>query len=122
MKVHLLLAAAVIPSVAGATDQAVFSKAYLADQSAVYLSLLSHTPSADTGYDFDVLIGLTRVSREGHIVYEDGRRHSAHVRCGVRPVVLVSGIEYPVTVSANPATPQRWMGDLWKSVCETPTT
>jgi hypothetical protein len=122
MRVHLLVGLAVLPATVTAAEHNYFSRTYLADESAVYLSLLSNQPSKDAGYDFDVLIGLTRVSREGTVLFHDTGRHGAHVRCGLQPAVSVGGMDYAVGFRVGAAGSQRWTDDLWKSVCDRPAT
>ena len=120
MKGRFLVAIALISTPASASDLLVFHTSYFADSASVDLSLLSNRQSSDTGYDFDVLIGLAETTANGSLHYSDKTAHRARVRCSHPAIILVGGTRYQVKLSDSADDADRWKADLWKAVCGVP--
>ncbi|MBB4192542.1 hypothetical protein GGE45_002108 [Rhizobium aethiopicum] len=88
------------------------------DSRLVSLSLTEGGPAHDRAFDFDVVITLSEIDRDGAVLYQDGGRHEASVRCVSPAMVRVNSAEYVVDVSARPGTD--WKHDLWATLCTAP--
>lgn len=84
----------------------------------VSLSLAEGWPADDPAFDFDVVITLSEIDRGGAVLYQDGGRHEASVRCVSPAMVCVNSAEYAVDVSARPGTD--WKHDLRARLCTAP--
>ncbi|MDO3435457.1 hypothetical protein QWJ46_22560 [Rhizobium sp. CBN3] len=84
----------------------------------VSLSLMERGPAHDPSFDFDVVITLSEIDRSGAVLYRDGGRHEASVRCVSPATVRVNSTDYAVDLSARPGID--WKHDLWARLCTAP--
>lgn len=107
-------------SISFASGHVVFYTASFGDSGSVSLSLAEGRPSHDPTFDFDAVITLSESSPGGAVLYRDGGRHEASVRCTRPAIVRVGSIDYPIDVSIHPGTD--WKHDLWAALCAAPVT
>jgi len=105
-------------SVSSASGHAVFHTASFGDRGLVNLGLSEGRPSRDPAFDFDAIITLSETDHGGAVLYRDGARHEASVRCGSPAMVRIGAVDYPVDVSV-PAGGD-WKHDLWAALCTAP--
>ncbi|WP_157020045.1 hypothetical protein [Mesorhizobium xinjiangense] len=124
MYAHSLISGALLALAATSTSGAepvIFHTSRFSDATTVDLSLVTRQLSVAADYDYDVTIGLTELGADGAQRYRDRGRHRARVRCGAPAGVLVGGTDYAVQPSALPYDPADWKRNLWRTVCEVPT-
>ncbi|SCB56661.1 hypothetical protein GA0061105_101494 [Rhizobium aethiopicum] len=105
-------------SVSVASEHAVFHTASFGGSRSVSLSLAEGGPARDRAFDFDVVITLSEIDRGGAVLYRDGGRHKASVRCVSPATVRINSADYPIDISARPGTD--WKHDLWSALCNAP--
>ncbi|NEJ23166.1 hypothetical protein GR247_23735 [Rhizobium leguminosarum] len=105
-------------STAAASDLAIFHTASFGSSRSVSLSLAEGGPAHDRAFDFDVVITLSEFDGSGIVLYRDGGRHQASVRCVSPAVVRINSANYTVDVSARLGTD--WKHDLWAALCTAP--
>ncbi|MBB3395427.1 MULTISPECIES: hypothetical protein [unclassified Rhizobium] len=102
-------------SMSAASGLAVFHTASLSGSRSVSLSLAKGGPSRDPAFDYDVVITLSEFDGGGAVLYRDGGRHKASVRCLSPAMVRINSADYAIDVSARPGTD--WKHDLWAALC-----
>jgi hypothetical protein len=102
-------------SMSAASGLAVFHTASLGGSRSVSLSLAEGTASRDHAFDFDVVITLSEFDGGGAVLYRDGGRHKASVRCVSPARVRINFADYAIDVSARPGAD--WKHDLWAALC-----
>ena len=105
-------------SMSAASELAVFHTASFGSSRSVSLSLAEGTASGDPAFDFDVVITLSEFDGGGTVLYRDGGRHQASVRCVSPAMVRINSADYAIDVSAQPGTD--WKYDLWAALCTAP--
>ncbi len=105
-------------SMSAASGLAVFHTASFGSSRSVSLSLAEGGPARDPAFDFDVVITLSGFDGGGTVLYRDGGRHEASVRCVSPAMVRINSADYAVDVSARPGTD--WNHDLWAALCTAP--
>lgn len=105
-------------SMSAASGLAIFHTASLGSSRSVSLGLAEGGPARDLAFDFDVVITLSEFDGSGIVLYRDGGRHEASVRCVSPAVVRINSANYTVDVSARPGTD--WKHDLWAALCNSP--
>ncbi|MBX4926569.1 hypothetical protein ABID08_005509 [Rhizobium binae] len=105
-------------SMSVAAGLAVFHTASFGGSRSVSLSLAEGAVSRDPTFDFDVVITLSEFDGGGAVLYRDGGRHKASVRCVSPATVRINSTDYPIDVSARPGTD--WKHDLWSALCNAP--
>ena len=105
-------------SMSAASELAVFHTASFGGSRSVSLSLAEGTASGDPTFDFDVVITLSEFDGGGTVLYRDGGRHQASVRCVSPAMVRINSADYAIDVSAQPGTD--WKYDLWAALCTAP--
>lgn len=113
----LVAAFATVVSGAQAQERQPFHIARFSDSRTIGLAITSSITSTDTQYDFEVGIGLTETSPGGEILFADHGMHSVRVRCEAPGVVEVGGFNH---FMPTPSSSGNWMQDLWRSLCQTP--
>ncbi|MGG7580670.1 hypothetical protein [Rhizobium sp. Nf11,1] len=113
-----LLLCAQSASMSAAAELAVFHTASFGGSQSVSLSLAEGTASRDPAFDFDVVITLSEFEGGGAVLYQDGGRHKASVRCVSPAMVRINSADYAVDISARPGTD--WKHDLWSALCSAP--
>ncbi|WP_028732236.1 hypothetical protein [Rhizobium leguminosarum] len=104
-------------SIAAASGLA-FHTASFGDSRSVSLSLAEGGPARDPAFDFDVVITLSEFDGGGSVVYRDGGRHKASVRCISPAMVRINSADYAIDVSVPPGAD--WKHDLWAALCTAP--
>ncbi|MBX4954249.1 hypothetical protein [Rhizobium lentis] len=115
--VSLILIAQSAP-ISAASELAIFHTASFGGSRSVSLSLAEGTVSRNPAFDFDVVITLSEFDGGGAVLYRDGGRHKASVRCVSPATVRINSADYAVDVSARPGAD--WKHDLWAAVCNAP--
>lgn len=105
-------------SMSAASELAVFHVTSFGGSRSVSLSLAEGGSSRDPAFDFDVVITLSEFDGGGTVLYRDGGRHEASVRCVSPAMVRIKSADYAVDVSARPGTD--WKHDLWAALCTAP--
>ncbi|CAK07388.1 MULTISPECIES: hypothetical protein [Rhizobium] len=105
-------------SMSAASGLAIFHTASFGSSRSVSLGLAEGGPARDLAFDFDVVITLSEFDGSGIVLYRDGGRHEASVRCVSPAVVRINSANYTVDVSARPGTD--WKHDLWAALCTSP--
>jgi hypothetical protein len=100
-----------------ASGLAIFHTASFGSSRSVSLSLAEGGPARDPAFDFDVVITLSEFGG-GTVLYRDGGRHEASVRCVSPAMVRINSADYAVDVSARPGSD--WKRDLWAALCTAP--
>lgn len=121
MRGFVLTLAAGMLSASGAiaSEPLIFHSAHFADDTIVNLGLISNRMATLGGYDYDVLISLSKIQIKNGAVYSDPGRHRALVKCSDPAKVSVRGVDYPVRAS-DPESGSDWKADLWRAVCLVP--
>ncbi|TCU23232.1 hypothetical protein EV130_108381 [Rhizobium azibense] len=101
-----------------ASGPAVFHTASFGGSRSVSLSLAEGRPARDRAFDFDVVITLSEFDSGGTVLYRDGGRHEASVRCVSPAMVRINSADYAIDVSARPGAD--WKHDLWAALCSAP--
>jgi hypothetical protein len=101
-----------------ASGLAIFHTASFGSGRSVSLSLAEGGPARDPTFDFDVVITLSEFDGGGTVLYRDGGRHEASVRCVSPAMVRINSADYAVDVSARPGSD--WKRDLWAALCTAP--
>lgn len=105
-------------SMSVASELAIFHTASFGSSRSVSLSLAEGGPARDPAFDFDVVITLSEFDGGGTVLYRDGGRHQASVRCVSPAMVRINSTDYAIDVSAPPGTD--WKHDLWAALCIAP--
>jgi hypothetical protein len=105
-------------SISAASEFAIFHTASFGSSRSVSLSLAEGRPARDPTFDFDVVIALLEFDGGGTVLYRDGGRHQASVRCVSPAMVRINSADYAVDVSARPGAD--WKHDLWAALCNSP--
>lgn len=114
----LTAAAALLGSTSAAHCQSLaFYTSGFGEHELVSLFLRDATAAAEPGFDYDVLIEISRGQTDGTGFYADPSAHKAVVRCYDPGAVMVSGRLYNVSGLGQ----SDWKLALWNSVCKTPT-
>jgi hypothetical protein len=95
---------------------AAFYSARISDSQTVNLFLDSRSAATESGFDFDVMIGVQRIANAGSDFYADPSSHKAVVRCYEPSLVMLGGRAYDV---AGLDTAD-WKAALWAAVCAGP--
>ncbi|NEJ91447.1 hypothetical protein GR223_36915 [Rhizobium leguminosarum] len=101
-------------SMSAASGHVVFHTASFGSSRSVSLGLAGGGPA----FDFDVVITLSEFDGGGTVIYRDGGRHEASVRCVSPAMVRINSADYTVDVSARSGTD--WKHDLWAALCTAP--
>ena len=101
-----------------AAELSVFHTASFGSSRSVSLSLADGGPARNPAFDFDVVITLSEFDGGGAVLYRDGGRHKASVRCVSPAMVRINSADYAVDVSARPGAD--WKHDLWAALCNSP--
>ncbi|NKK01908.1 hypothetical protein GFL80_15235 [Rhizobium leguminosarum bv. viciae] len=101
-------------STAAASELAIFHTASFGGSRSVSLSLAEGGPA----FDFDVVITLSEFDGDGTVLYRDGGRHQASVRCIAPAMVRINSADYVIDLSTRPGTD--WKHDLWAALCTAP--
>ncbi|MFF0950850.1 hypothetical protein ACFYE9_25240 [Rhizobium leguminosarum] len=105
-------------SMSAASGPAVFHTASFGGSRSVSLSLAEGGPARDPAFDFDVVITLSEFDGGGLMLYRDGGRHKASVRCISPAMVRINSADYAIDVSVSPGAD--WKHDLWAALCTAP--
>ncbi|WP_245293807.1 hypothetical protein [Rhizobium bangladeshense] len=105
-------------STSAASELAIFHTASFGGSRSVSLSLAEGGPVRDPAFDFDVVITLSEFDSDGTVLYRDGGRHQANVRCDAPATVRIKSADYAIDISARPRTD--WKHDLWAALCTAP--
>src|SRR4051812_42838905 len=97
-------------SMSAASGHVVFHTASFGSGRSVSLGLAGGGPARDPAFDFDVVITLSEFDGGGTVIYRDGGRHEASVRCGSPAMVRINSADYTVDLSARAGTD--WKHDL----------
>ncbi|ANL31928.1 hypothetical protein AMC90_PD00903 (plasmid) [Rhizobium phaseoli] len=113
-----LILCAQFASMSAASELAIFYTASLGSSRSVSLSLADDRPARDPAFDFDVVITLSEFDGAGTVLYRDGGRHEASVRCVSPAMVRIKSVNYAIDVSMRPGAD--WKHDLWAALCTAP--
>ena len=105
---------------AGVAQPLVFHIEKFPDNTIISLSLLDDLSSEDKNHDVSVVITLAKTNQGGGLIFADGGRHLAKVRCSSPASVMVNGLGYPVGLMGGGHARIDWKEDLWRTVCTTP--
>ena len=105
-------------SISAASEFAIFHTASFGSSRSVSLSLAEGGPARDRAFDFDVVITLSEFDGDGTVLYRDGGRHQASVRCIAPAMVRINSADYVIDLSTRPGTD--WKHDLWAALCTAP--
>ncbi|MGO7921788.1 hypothetical protein ACC755_21790 [Rhizobium ruizarguesonis] len=105
-------------SMSAAFGHVVFHTASFGGSRSVSLGLAGGRPARDPAFDFDVVITLSEFDGGGTVIYRDGGRHEASVRCVSPAMVRINSADYTVDVSARSGID--WKHDLWAALCTAP--
>lgn len=114
----LTLTAGAFAASSAAAEPLIFHTAHFDDDTVVNLGLVSNRMTELPGFDYDVLISLSKTAATSGAAYRDPGKHRALVRCNDPAKVSVGGVDYQIPTSG--AGGGDWKDDLWKAVCEFP--
>lgn len=114
----LVAAFATVVSGAHAQERQPFHIAKFSDSRTISLAITSSMTPDDRQYDFEVGIGLTEMSPGGDTLFVDHGTHAVRVRCEAPAAVKVGGFVHVMPQSLSSGD---WMQDLWKVLCQEPT-
>ncbi len=118
-RICILVAASVaVVSGANAQDRQPFHIAKFPDSRTISLAITSSMTPDDRQYDFEVGIGLTELSASGDKLFVDRGAHAVRVRCEAPGAVKIGGFVHVIALSSPSGD---WMQDLWKVLCQQPT-
>jgi hypothetical protein len=104
--------------VAGAAqaEPRVFYTAHFPDQTSIQMSVVGEGVASEGGYDFDIAIGLAKISETGEMIFFDSSRHQARIRCAEPAYIAFGDHQFPMYAALT----SDWKQDLWRAYCETP--
>lgn len=114
----LVAASAVLFSSAQAEERQPFHIARFSDSRTISLAITSSIRPDDMQYDYEVGIGLTEMSPGGDTLFVDHSAHAVRVRCEAPGAVKVGRFTH---LMPQPSFSGDWMQDLWKVLCQQPT-
>lgn len=114
----IILTFAIVASGAQAQEREPFHVATFSDSRTVSLAIASSSASADKEFDFDIGVSLTEMGSGGISFFVDDSAHLVRVRCEAPAAVKVGGVVHFVQASL---ASRDWKQDLWKALCQQPT-
>jgi hypothetical protein len=105
-------------SMAAASGLAIFHTASFGGSRSLSLGLAEGRPARNPAFDFDVVITISEFDGGGTVLYLDGGRHQASVRCVSPAMVRMNSADYAIDLLARAGTD--WKHDLWAAVCVAP--
>jgi len=116
IKLLTAVALAIGEATAAHCQPAAFYSARISDSQTVSLFLDGTSAATESGFDFDVRIGVGRIADSDPDLYVDPSGHKAVIRCYEPSLVMLGGRAYDIE-SLSEAD---WKSALWAAVCTGP--